>query len=571
MRTTSMMAVLTGLAATSAALAGDTVDFTMRAVAMTGDAAPGAPGAHFVGFGYPVINASGDVSFLATLGGPGVDQSNDSGIWMQRNGNVSLIAREGDAAPNLNGMEFGPFSEKPCALNDRGELAFGAGLRDVGSTEIGISSIWFASQGAMSLVAKVGDAAPGAPGATFGIIGSLALNNAGRIAFSGELTGGRPLPFPHHGMWSGPPDDLALVAGSGDAATGTQGVFSTIRTPFAGQQLDSRGASVFWSTVFDPITRDTNSSGVWQGGSGALELIVQEGDVAAGANGAMFEDVRDSLSGANGVVVFSGRIPSASGSFGSSNGVWRASESGLSSVILPGDPLPNDESGAVFLTASPRIVGAHGRGVYEAIVGESLAASQSGVFSDQSGEVRALYIEGETAPGINAFFAPADLLFDRMPAINSMGQAVIGPHLIGTEGSEIEGPSLWLSQPNEALQLIFHRGSVVEFLGATGRVERDVVDDIAFIFGSSHDNGVAGALNDQSEFTTCLTFMDGDEGVFALQLPAPCVYDFNADDVVDGADLQILLTNWGGDSAAVVGPIGGVELSELLATWGACE
>jgi hypothetical protein len=285
----------------------------------------------------------------------------------------------------------------------------------------------------------------------------------------------------------------------------------------------------------------------------------------------VFENVRESVVSEDGVVVFSGRIPSALGSFGLSNGVWRSSGSELSPVILPGDPAPNTGSRHVVLSALPQIVNAHGRGVYVATVGESPASSQTGVFSDLSGELRALYIEGEMASGLNAFFGQARMLFDRMPAINSKGQVVVGPQLIPSVEGDVSGCSVWLSQPNDDLRLLFHCGSVINYANGDGGMAQGIVEDIAFMFGSSHDNGITGSLNDKSEFATRLSFMNEDEGIFVLQLPAPCVYDFNADDVVDGADLQILLTNWGGDSAAVVGPIGGVELSELLATWGACE
>jgi len=54
---------------------------------------------------------------------------------------------------------------------------------------------------------------------------------------------------------------------------------------------------------------------------------------------------------------------------------------------------------------------------------------------------------------------------------------------------------------------------------------------------------------------------------------APCTGDLNADRVVDGIDLGILLAAWGGAGAADLnadGFVDGVDLGLLLAAWGSC-
>jgi formylglycine-generating enzyme required for sulfatase activity len=54
---------------------------------------------------------------------------------------------------------------------------------------------------------------------------------------------------------------------------------------------------------------------------------------------------------------------------------------------------------------------------------------------------------------------------------------------------------------------------------------------------------------------------------------APCLGDLNADRVVDGIDLGVLLSQWGGAGSADLnadGFVDGVDLGLLLAGWGAC-
>ncbi len=81
-----------------------------------------------------------------------------------------------------------------------------------------------------------------------------------------------------------------------------------------------------------------------------------------------------------------------------------------------------------------------------------------------------------------------------------------------------------------------------------------------------------------SPFETTLRSVVGAASVaFAFGVPAnaqaPCVGDLNADRVVDGTDLGVLLGQWGGAGSAdfnVDGFVDGVDLGLLLAGWGDC-
>jgi hypothetical protein len=53
----------------------------------------------------------------------------------------------------------------------------------------------------------------------------------------------------------------------------------------------------------------------------------------------------------------------------------------------------------------------------------------------------------------------------------------------------------------------------------------------------------------------------------------PCPADLNGDDIVNGADLGLLLSAWGTAEQDITGDAltDGTDLGILLASWGACE
>ena len=78
---------------------------TFTAFAREGGTAPGAGGAVYAGFFDPLVNAAGEVAFVATLKGDGVKGSNRAALWWGVPGNVQKVARLGDPAPGPDGEE----------------------------------------------------------------------------------------------------------------------------------------------------------------------------------------------------------------------------------------------------------------------------------------------------------------------------------------------------------------------------------------------------------------------------------------------------------------------------------
>jgi hypothetical protein len=154
--------------------------FEHRAVAKTGDAAPGTgltfgvPGSATdpVGFGAAVINPAGGTAFLARVNGPGVAGNvNDIGMWVRpAGGTLQLVARLGDVAPGTGGAVFAADASNGLgfpAIGPDGTVGVRGFLGGTGVTTDNNIALFAGQPGNVQLLARKGDAAPGTGGATY--------------------------------------------------------------------------------------------------------------------------------------------------------------------------------------------------------------------------------------------------------------------------------------------------------------------------------------------------------------------------------------------------------------------
>jgi len=159
--------------------------FDLIEVARSGQPAPGSSGA-FVSSGGAVINANGNVLFtagldVATTGTPG--SVNDSGMYLydDATGLHEVLSFSGTS---------GLFrSWQPPRLNAGGQIAFQGTLR--GAASSADEAVVLFEEGAARILAREGDLAPGGDGYFwgFGTNSPIALNDAGHVAFRGDLLG----------------------------------------------------------------------------------------------------------------------------------------------------------------------------------------------------------------------------------------------------------------------------------------------------------------------------------------------------------------------------------------------
>jgi hypothetical protein len=204
-------------------------NFTM--VARTGNVAPGAGAATFSNFAKPVINASGKIATAGTLTGSGVTTLNDRGIWAGTAANgLSLVAREGNVVPGTGGATFVDFFVP--GINNSGNVGFAALLEGTGVTPTNDRGLYFGtSLGTLTQVAREGDAAPGLTGVNLGQINLPTLNPVDQFGFPSFLTGTGVTTANDTALWIGDTGGLDLIAREGSAAPGTGGaMFGSFQT-----------------------------------------------------------------------------------------------------------------------------------------------------------------------------------------------------------------------------------------------------------------------------------------------------------------------------------------------------
>jgi len=256
------------------------------------------------------------------------------------------VAIFGDAAPGTDsGVSF--FNFEGLVLNDAGQVAF---LGELTGTEVVDSNslgIWSEGGGSgLALVARSGSAAPDvSSGVYFGGLGNPVLNNVGQTAFAGGLVGEGTSPFIVNGIWSeGGGSGLALVTRVGNVAPGTDDTkFRFFSTALA---LNDAGQTAF----FGWLDGTNTISGVWSEGGGAgLALVALGGNVAPGTGGTKFSTFdTSSLPAINnaGQTAFGGNLASTK-----SVGIWsEGGGAGLALVAREGNVAPGT-GGANFVSS----------------------------------------------------------------------------------------------------------------------------------------------------------------------------------------------------------------------------
>lgn len=191
------------------------------------------------------INNRGEVAFEAMLAGPGVDRSNDEGIWVSGQ-STRLVARTGQQAPGTDpGVVFNaiPLSPPRMVFGEQG-VVFTAALRGPNTNFSNNSGIWAESSRGLQLVARAGDPAPGtSPGTVFSFFAFLPLtsNDLGQTAFVG-LINDVEVELPNQvGIWTtNRQGELQLVVRTGDELEVAPGDRRTIQSLTFSSRSNSR-------------------------------------------------------------------------------------------------------------------------------------------------------------------------------------------------------------------------------------------------------------------------------------------------------------------------------------------
>jgi len=303
---------------------------SVSVVALVGDSAP-APvgGTYSVLGGYPTLNDSGDVSFMAVVSGG----SQPRGIFLASGDTDTALVLPGDTAPDTGGGTYtGDVQDfNMHALNDSGGVAFRA-LVTGGSVAAGVFVDSGATEAAFALA---GDEAPGTSGGSYSLFDAPSQNETGSVAFAAEVTGGAVA----SGIFRDSGASDAAVALLGDSAPGTGGgTYSFLGYPVV-NDLD-------YVVFLANVTGGTASGGVFLDTGGPDEAVAVEGGTAPDTGGGTYASVTSwAALDDSGRVAFSALL--AGGSVGAGVFLYDPASEQTSAVALAGQTAP-DSGGATF-------------------------------------------------------------------------------------------------------------------------------------------------------------------------------------------------------------------------------
>ncbi|MEM1446267.1 MAG: choice-of-anchor tandem repeat NxxGxxAF-containing protein [Planctomycetota bacterium] len=366
--------------------------------ALSSQPAPGtAAGVVFADVSNPVINAAGQVAFLGDLTGGGVNATNDSGIWSGGDGSLGLVAR-------------------------------------------------------------IGDAAPGAPaGITYGIVGVPLINSQGESAYLGLLSGSGLPANQNRGVWSesaGSPGSPGPVAVSGNAAAGTAP--GEVYSVLGGPRLNNAGQTAFSSFLAGNGIPDGTESGIWSTPNGtpnAPRLIARTGEPAPGTgSGVVYRSLDLPSLNPNGQTTYFGELTGTGVNGTNDAAIWSESGNVPNLVVRTGDTAPGAGAGVVFFNLGTPALNAAGQIAFAAdLAGSGVQPdNRESLWTDASanpGDLPSLVVRaGTAAPG-----APGGAVFNSFadPVINQDGDLAFRGELLGG-GVQVSFTSgVWTGSAND--------------------------------------------------------------------------------------------------------------------------
>ena len=487
----------------------------------------------------PVIDDAGRVAFLAATG----DSFEMSSVWIEDAAALRLVAQANDVAPTTNAAfaEFGDLT-----LTDGGIVSFKALLAGPTITVENRESIWLDRDGQLTLVARAGAEAPDPTKARrfLRFESPAAINGDGRVAFFARTRDKELEIVQDSGFYALGPDGLeAIAAAAGPAIASEPGVVfhaQSFEAPFADDPVvNAAGATIFRGFIEGPDVNETNLNGLWKYEPElGLSLLLRGGDPATGIDGATFISFPaiPTINNAGDTAFLAFYHPAVSAApFESSPsssrdepiihlGMWLRQQSGeLQPLFKLGDPAPGIAGDAHFVDVFDPVMNGAGRiAIVAAVDGATVTStSEVGLWSSGlsvDGGLELVARQGDAAPGGTGTVFGVFL----EPSMNAVGQTAF--MATGYDPAIPPGMSqsigIWGEDRSGILRLVVESGQLLEV--APGDVRQ--VASVSFTSETGGEDGKPRGFNDVGLLAFHATFVDGSSGIFvssALAVPEP--------------------------------------------------
>ena len=346
----------------------------LRAVIQSGEAAPG--GGRFDRFdvtAQPIVapvNARGQVAFYATV----LHGPAREGVFLVEGGQVTKVAAFGDSVPG--GGTLAEFGAHPLpALNNAGHVAFTAQVAGGRATE----GVFLAGAEGLQAIALAGDDAPGVPAGVLVGFDAPALNDNDELAFVANVRRGRDVLDVLY-YWNG--RRLQRLAAERELLLRIGGTMEQIGDP----ALTNSGVVAFPAAIF----KGPALGGIFVAGARPLRLLVRSGDRTPDEAMILRFSERVAIDEA-GEIAFGAHL----GKDGATReAVLRTGTEGLAEIAVEGAPAPG---GGRYAGFGPWPTAGQG-GVTAFIAALDGGPGALAAFAGAAGDVRRVATMGETLP-----------------------------------------------------------------------------------------------------------------------------------------------------------------------------
>ena len=386
-------------------------------------ASGGGTGTNYAGsfansFSTPIIDGTGQTEFIDSLiltssGGSNsstnvpVTSTNNSGIWSDRSGSLSLTAQIGNTTLGTPSTIVKSISN--AVQNPSGTVVYGVTTSDSPAT----GGIAIDSGGTPAFVVRGSMVAQGTSGANFsnGAFGASVVNSTGQVAFrsslaSGTYSGGAVITSANNqGIWKTVGGNIQLVAQAGTQAPGLASG-DKFSPSFVSPDMNNSGQTAFTDTLTTGAGDVTsgNSGVIYSEGGGSLHLVARlQVTTAPGTSGSVFNSSFGTpVINDTGQVAFSASFNGGTGITSANNsGIFSEGLGALSLIAQKGEQAPGLPAG-VTITSFGAGIDLNSQG--DLAFSGFLSTGGSAVFGqDLSGSVDVLLYTGESlqiSPGV---------------------------------------------------------------------------------------------------------------------------------------------------------------------------
>jgi hypothetical protein len=355
-----------------------------------------------------------------------------------------------------------------------GTILFGSSLWDVSGASITASNdtaLYVGIPGYWQILAREGDAAPGAGGATYAqsfnsmTQGATSVNQAGQALFSSTLAGAGVTAANDAAWFAGIPGSVQMVFRKGDLGPGGEQISSIGFQP----QMNALGQAVIDIVLLTgsgavPVTTANDKALVLYTPGTGLAPLLREGDPSpvAGAvhgapNGSWSNSTGPNAFNAAGELLINSNLIGAVTAGVNDVALVKVSQNGQTLVARRDDPAPGVSGARLNAIYSAGVqLDDSGRVAFQStLVGAGIGASNdSGIWTGLPGSLVLVAREGDVAPGAGG--QTFGNMIGSGLSMNASGQVLF---LNGLSGG---GSSLWSWDPMAGLQAIHLPGDLVE-------------------------------------------------------------------------------------------------------------